>query len=190
MRIIAGAAKGRRLRSPSGLGTRPMTERVREAVFSSIAPTVPGAAVLDLYAGTGSLGLEALSRGADRAVFVERDRAALRALRTNVEAMNLGGEVVAGDVAAYLASARADDPPTGHGRFSLAFVDPPYGLGEERLEMNLAAAARLLIPGGVLVLHRRQGESRPETPGLELTRSRAYGTARIRSYRRIPGDSG
>ena len=167
-----------------------MTERVREAVFSSIAADVPGAAVLDLYAGTGSLGLEALSRGADRAVFVERDRAALRALRTNVKTMNLGGEVVPGDVGAYLASAGAHDPPSPHGRFSLVFVDPPYELGAARLEANLAAAARLLPPGGVLVLHRRRGEPRPDTPGLELTRSRDYGTARIRSYRRIRGDSG
>lgn len=167
-----------------------MTERVREAVFSSIASAVPGAGVLDLYAGTGSLGLEALSRGADRAVFVERDRAALRALRANVETVNLGGEVIAGEVDGYLASVATHEPAVPYGRFSLVFVDPPYKLPRARLEANLAAAARLLPPGGVLVLHRRKGEPRPETPGLELTRSRAYGTARIRSYRRVRGDSG
>ena len=187
MRIIAGVAKGRRLRTPAGWGTRPMTERVREAVFSSIAPAVPGAGVLDLYAGTGSLGLEALSRGADRAVFVERDRAALRALRANVETVNLGGKVVAGGVGGYLASAAAREPSV---RFSLVFVDPPYELKPARLGANLAAVARLMPPGGVLVLHRRRGEPPPDTPGLELTRSRAYGTACIRSYHRIRGDSG
>lgn len=187
MRIIAGAAKGRRLRTPSGSGTRPMTERVREAVFSSIAPAVPGSEVLDLYAGTGSLGLEALSRGASGAVFVERDRAALRALRANVETVDLGGEVIAGRVGGFLASATAHEQPV---RFSLVFVDPPYDLPPARLQANVAAAALLLRPGGVLVLHRRRGEPRPEVPGLELTRSRAYGTACVRSYRRVRVDSG
>ena len=81
MRIIAGVAKGRRLRGPSGQGTRPMTDRVREAIFSSLGPKVDDSRVLDLYAGSGSLGLEALSRGATKAVFVERDGAALAARR-------------------------------------------------------------------------------------------------------------
>ena len=91
MRVIAGVAKGRRLRAPAGLATRPMTDRAREAVFSAIAASIPGARVLDLYAGTGSLGLEALSRGAASATFVERDRSAVTALQVNVGMVGLGG---------------------------------------------------------------------------------------------------
>ena len=186
MRIIAGVAKGRILKAPSGSGTRPMTGRVREAVFSSIAPTLPGADVLDLYAGTGSLGLEALSRGAATAVFVERDRAALRALRANVGALGLGGEVLAGGVEDYLTSATAGHPGAPSVRFTLVFLDPPYELPITRVEQQLAEAALLLDDLGSLVLHRRLGERRPEAPGLRLTRMRTYGTARIWRYQQDP----
>ena len=190
MRIIAGIAKGRTLKAPPGSGTRPMTGRAREAVFSSIAATIPAADVLDLYAGTGSLGLEALSRGAATAVFVERDRAALRALRANIGAVALGGEVVAGGVEGYLASL-ADGRPGGPSvRFTLVFVDPPYELPITGVEEQLTAAARLLAHQGSLVLHRRSGERRPEAAGLRLARTRAYGTARIWLYQRIRTGSG
>ncbi|MYB43498.1 MAG: 16S rRNA (guanine(966)-N(2))-methyltransferase RsmD [Acidimicrobiia bacterium] len=190
MRIIAGIAKGRILKAPPGSGTRPMTGRAREAVFSSIAAALPGADVLDLYAGTGSLGLEALSRGAATAVFVERDRAALRALRANVGALGLGGEVVARSVDGYLASATADHPSGPSVRFTLVFVDPPYELPITGVEQQLAAAARLLGHRGSLVLHRRLGEHRPEAPGLRLVRTRTYGTARIWRYEKIRPGSG
>lgn len=190
MRIVAGIAKGRKLKAPPGSGTRPMTGRAREAVFSSVAATIPAADVLDLYAGTGSLGLEALSRGAATAVFVERDRAALRALRANIEAVALGGEVVAGGVEGYLASL-ADVRPGGPSvRFTLVFVDPPYELPITRVEQQLGAAARLLGDQGLLVLHRRQGERRPEAPGLRPVRTHSYGTARIWRYERIQTGSG
>ena len=190
MRIIAGAAKGRVLKTPSGTGTRPMTGRAREAVFSSIASSIPGADVLDLYAGTGSLGLEALSRGAATAVFVERDRAALRALRANIGAVGLGGEVVARGVDGYLTSATAGHPGGRSVRFALVFVDPPYELATTRVEQQLAAAARLLCSRGLLVLHRQVGEPRPEARGLRPARTYTYGTARIWRYEQIRTDSG
>ncbi|MXY77482.1 MAG: 16S rRNA (guanine(966)-N(2))-methyltransferase RsmD [Acidimicrobiia bacterium] len=190
MRIIAGVAKGRILKAPSGSGTRPMTGRAREAVFSSIASAIPGAHVLDLYAGTGSLGLEALSRGAATAVFVERDRAALRALRANIGALGLGGEVVAGRVGDYLTSATARHPNGPPARFTLVFVDPPYELPITRVEEQLAAAARLLRDRGSLVLHRRLGERPPQTVGLRLARTHAYGTARIWRYQQVRPVSG
>ncbi|MDH5372871.1 MAG: 16S rRNA (guanine(966)-N(2))-methyltransferase RsmD, partial [Acidimicrobiia bacterium] len=120
MRIIAGHAKGRRLRSPHGLATRPMMDRVREALFSSLGARIPGSRVLDLYAGSGSLGLEALSRGAESSVFVEQGRAALDALRENVEMIGLDGVVVAVDVASFLRSTPE--------QFDVVFVDPPYAL--------------------------------------------------------------
>ncbi len=167
-----------------------MTGRAREAIFSSIAATVPGADVLDLYAGTGSLGLEALSRGAATAVFVERDRAALLTLRANIGAVALGGEVVAGGVGGYLASLAAGGPGGQSVRFTLVFVDPPYELPITRVEEQLAAAARFLDHGGSLVLHRRLGERRPEAAGLRPARTRTYGTARIWLYQRIRPGSG
>ena len=117
MRIIGGVARSRRLVSPPGDATRPMTDRMRESLFSSIGVRLRGAAVLDLYAGSGSLGLEALSRGAKTATFVEKDPKALTALRANLATVGLGGDVVATDVDRYVDGC-AD-------RFDLAFVDPP-----------------------------------------------------------------
>lgn len=172
MRIIAGASKGRRLRSPKGPGTRPMMDRVREAVFSSLGATVVDADVLDLYAGSGSLGLEALSRGAASAVFIESARPALEALRANVEAVGLGGRVVAADVPTWLAA--------NEDTFDLAFVDPPYELPLPSVEHLLGMLVERLAEGGVAVLHRRAGTGDPHPPpGLDLEARRRYGTAEI-----------
>jgi len=171
MRVIAGIAKGRRLLAPRGEGTRPMMDRAREGLFSSLGGAVAGSRVLDLYAGTGSLGLEALSRGAADAVFVERGRAALAALRENVAAVGLGGEVVAGDVEAYLERAA--------GRFDLVFVDPPYALPLASVERDLGRLVRLLAAGGTVVLHRRAGEGLGLLPGLTVIDRRRYGDTEI-----------
>ncbi|MCY3539058.1 MAG: 16S rRNA (guanine(966)-N(2))-methyltransferase RsmD [Acidimicrobiia bacterium] len=182
MRIIAGLAGGRTLRAPSGLRTRPMTDRARQALFSSMGSDFRGVRVLDLYAGTGSLGLEALSRGAAGAVFVEQDSAALEALRHNITALGIGGEVWAGEVAEYLVSARKKNPDL---RFELIFVDPPYEMEIESVCKNLAAASDLLTSDGRLVLHRRLGESPPRVEGLKSDRTQTIGTARIRRYRKV-----
>jgi 16S rRNA (guanine966-N2)-methyltransferase len=171
MRIIAGLAKGRRLLAPRDGGTRPMTDRAREGLFSSLGGRVAEARVLDLYAGTGSLGLEALSRGARSAVFVERGRAALTALRANVAAAGLGGRVVAGDVGEYLG--RAEGP------FDLVFVDPPYALPLGSVEQVLGGLVRLLAEDGTAVLHRRAGEGLTPPPGLGVADRRRYGDSEI-----------
>lgn len=172
MRIITGIAKGRRLLGPDGSATRPPTDRMREAVFSSLGSAVVDAVVLDLYAGTGSFGLEALSRGASAATFVERDRAALRALRANIEAVGLGGRVVAADVEVALAS--------DTGSYGLVFVDPPYRLASSAVKGVLAAVSELLSDGATILLHRRRDEVEAATPGtLALTRRRRYGGAEI-----------
>jgi 16S rRNA (guanine966-N2)-methyltransferase len=171
MRVIAGAAKGRRLAAPRHGGTRPMTDRAREGVFSSLGASVPGARVLDLYAGSGSLGLEALSRGAAGAVFVERSRGALPALRANLAAVGLGGEVVATDVDEYLGRAA--------GPFDLVFVDPPYALPLASVRQALGRLVPLLAAGGIVVLHRRAGEEPVHTPGLAETDRRRYGDSEI-----------
>ena len=170
MRVIAGLAKGRPLRAP-GEGTRPMMDRVREALFSSLGPRVAEAAVLDLYAGSGSIGLEALSRGAERVVFVERGRRALAALRRNLEAVGLGGEVVAGDVGSYLEGCTDT--------FDLVFVDPPYDRPLASVEEVLGRVVTLLRAGGVVVVHRRAGSGAPEVPGLEVVDRRRYGDTEI-----------
>lgn len=171
MRIIAGTARGRRLRSLGG-STRPMMDRAREGLFSSLGVAVAGSQVLDLYAGTGSLGLEALSRGAESAVFVERDRRALGVLRANVAAVGLGGTVVAAEVSAFL------ERPGG--RFDLAFVDPPYALSLASVASVLEALLPHLATGAVIVLHRRAGEDGPEPPdGVVVVDRRRYGDTEI-----------
>lgn len=175
MRIIAGTAKGRRLKGPPGLETRPPTDRLREAVFSSLGAAVAGSAVLDLFAGSGSFGLESLSRGAASATFVERHRRALAALRHNIEAVGLGGTVIASDVRAALGREQ--------GRFDLVFVDPPYAIEQRELEDVLAALAPILTDGAIVLVHRRRGAAAPETPGtLALADRRRYGDAEIWRY--------
>jgi 16S rRNA (guanine966-N2)-methyltransferase len=171
--VIAGRAKGRRLKAP-GEGTRPMMDRVREALFSSLGPRVTGAEVLDLYAGSGSIGLEALSRGAGRVVFVEKGRRALGVLRDNLEAVGLGGEIVAGDVVAYLESSPD--------RFDLVFVDPPYDHPLASVEEVLRKLSSRLRVGGVVVVHRRAESGIPEVPGLSLEDCRRYGSTEITRF--------
>ncbi len=168
MRVIAGAAKGRRLVGPKGDATRPLTDRAKEALFSSLGAVVVGARVLDLYAGSGALALEALSRGAAAAVLVERDHRALAALRRNVAAVGLGGEVVASDVEQFLGRPR--------GPFTLAFVDPPYALSLASLADVLRLLDTCLGPGATTVVHRRSGQPAPEVPdGWEPTAQHRYG---------------
>lgn len=172
MRVISGTAKGQRLAAPKGLETRPLTDRAKEALFSSLGAAVSGARVLDLFAGSGSLGIEALSRGAYSAVFVERHRKALGALRRNLAATGLPGQVVADDVERFLSRAE--------GTFDLAFVDPPYALSLASVQEILTALAPLLAVGAQVVVHRRAGEAAPTPPeSLRLTDRRRYGDSEL-----------
>ena len=142
VRVVAGTAKGRRLAVPSGRGLRPTTDRVREAVFSALESRggVEGLAAVDLFAGSGALGIEALSRGAASVTFVEADPAAARTVRANLEATGLpGGRVVQADVLTFLGSRLGDEA------FDLAFADPPYSFSEwPRLLEVLNAATAVL----------------------------------------------
>ena len=168
MRIIAGAAKGRNLSAPRH-GTRPMTGRARESIFSILSERLPGAIVLDLFAGSGSLGLESLSRGASDAVFVEVGRVAARILRENVERVDLGGSVLEQDVSRFLRSEV--------GRYDLIFVDPPYGDDDEQVRSVLELLDAVLAADGVVVLHR-QARSFVELPDfLRTIDQRRYGDA-------------
>jgi 16S rRNA (guanine966-N2)-methyltransferase len=172
VRVIAGAAKGRRLKSPPGDATRPMMDRVKEAIFSSLGAAVHGTRVLDLYAGSGSLGLEALSRGADSATFVEWRRDVARVLRENIEMIGLGGVVIAEKVEDHL---KKPGIPV-----DLAFVDPPYDLALPSVEQVLGLLTRRLADGAIVVLHRRVGTGEPALPpGVEATGRRRYGDAEV-----------
>ena len=181
MRIVAGAWRGRTLSAPAGTVTRPTADRVRQALFDSLmhAPwagraSLEGAVVLDVFAGTGAMGLEALSRGAARAVFVEQDRAALAALRANIAACR------ADDRCAVLAM-DAMRVPMGEAA-TLVFLDPPYGKGLVPLAMDrLRAAGR--IAGGTLVVAET---GRDEPPlAVEALAERTHGAARITVWRQI-----
>lgn len=181
MRVIAGEARGRKLRAPDSKGTRPATDRVREAVFSSIGSWVVDAVVGDLYAGSGSFGLEALSRGASSAVFVENGRKALQALRRNVAAVGLGGTVIEGSVPDYLARANH--------RFHLVFMDPPWDQPASRMEEELAALDRLLFPGAEVVVSRRHDDRVPDPPETwRVAAEKRYGDTRIVRYEKVDDD--
>lgn len=154
MRVIAGSARGVRL-GPVPAGVRPVSDRAREGIFSSLGEAVPGARVLDLFAGTGAMAIEALSRGADRATIVDRDRAALRAIADNLERTRLGDRatVHAGDVARFVRGGAGDG-------FDLLFLDPPYDLGSEVLSSLLAEVLRSLAASQAsVVVTRRQKSS-------------------------------
>ena len=179
VRIIAGAARGRPLRVPGGEGTRPTADRVKEALFSSLQPRLPGARVLDLYAGSGALGLEALSRGAASLTAVESHPAALASLRHNVDVVGLPGvEVVASDVRRAL----RDDLPGAP--FDLALLDPPYRTATDELTEVLAALADQLAPGATVVVERpaRAGEV-VWPPDLLTEGSRRYGDTAVHRAR-------
>jgi 16S rRNA (guanine966-N2)-methyltransferase len=167
MRIIAGSHKGRRIVAPKGSETRPTSDFVREAAFNLVGP-VDGAAVLDLYAGSGALGLEALSRGAERAVFVDSSRDACRTIGANLEKLALRATVLCQDAERALAGDR--------GAYDLILADPPYTFtAYERLAPQLA---RLLAPDGVAVV-QTPAALEPGLPGLATRTSRKYGSARL-----------
>lgn len=164
MRIIGGTDRGRRLTAPRGLRTRPTAERVREALFDILGSRVAGAHVLDLFAGTGAVGLEALSRGARRAVFVERDREALRALRANLAVLGISREqarVVAGDVLAVLPALAASEAA-----FDVVFLDPPYANAPTPRVLEALAAGPLLRPGTEVIVQHFAKTALPSVPGL------------------------
>ncbi|MGZ6825900.1 MAG: 16S rRNA (guanine(966)-N(2))-methyltransferase RsmD [Mycobacteriales bacterium] len=170
-RIIAGSAGGRRLVVPPGSTTRPTADRAREGLFSSLQSLtdLDGAAVLDLYAGSGALGLEALSRGAARATLVEDDPRALAAIRANAEALGLAATVVDADVEAFLAG-----PPSP---YDVVVLDPPYDVDVDPV---LAALVPWLAPDGVVACERRTRGPAPAVPaGLLPERSRRYGEATL-----------
>ena len=178
MRVIAGSLGGRRLRAPRGAHTRPTADRVKEALFAMLEP-VAGARVLDLYAGTGALGIEALSRGAVSAVFVESDGRALAVLRANLAAFGLlpgSAEVRGSEALIALRSARERGET-----YDLIFIDPPYEKAPQLGQALSASVPPLLAPGGRVVLE--SDRRAPLALGMPPLRERRYGDTLITIHR-------
>ena len=174
MRVVAGEYGGRRLKAPAGLETRPTSDRVREALFS-ILGSVAGLRVADLYAGSGALGIEALSRGAASAVFVESRRAAATLIEENLATLGAQrGEVVRRDVLAWLRAA-------GERKFDLVFLDPPYDAAARIAQPLAELLPRVAAPQALIVTE--SSKRNPLTLDLPLAEERTYGDTRIAIYR-------
>jgi len=175
MRVVGGRLGGRRLVAPSGRATRPTPERVREALFS-ILGSVQGARVLDLFAGSGALGIEALSRGAASATLVDSSAAAVSAIRRNLESLGLDAEVRRQRTAAYLQGAREDER-----QYDLVFLDPPYRLAAA-LGLEHSAALEPVLAPAARVVAESDRRAPLELTTLTLTDERRYGDTLIRIY--------
>jgi 16S rRNA (guanine966-N2)-methyltransferase len=192
MRIIAGEHRGRHLLAPETDRTRPITDRVKQSVFDILSPMIEGAAVFDCFAGTGSMGLECLSRGARKATFFEMERSAIKLLNTNIAALKVGGKstVIQGDLFAWFRNDRK-----GAQKVELIFLDPPYRLlREQAAELQSLAAVvadRELADGGTVVF-RHAAEDRLEFARLVAFDRREYGgmVVEFLSRQNIAGGAG
>ena len=185
LRVVAGVQKGRRLKQPVGPGLRPTSARVKEALFSIISERLSNAQVLDLYAGTGALGLEALSRGAREVVFVENQESSINVLRENIQHCSLSecSTIVAEDVETFLIT-----PPSPHDTttFDLVFVDPPYEISNlEPLLSKLDATQRVTRSGFVVVEHFKKTLLPLQTGQLQQWRQSRYGDTMLSFYQLI-----
>lgn len=186
MRVIAGTLRRRLLEAPAGLATRPTSDRLRETLFNVLAPRIEGARVLDLYAGSGAVGIEAVSRGAAKVFLVERAAPALKALRANLENLGLRGNVrvEAGNVAAFLRRTRSQNSTM---QFDVVFLDPPYDATEEyALALGLLGgeATHLLAGDAVVVAEHRRKEKLENAYGtLSKSRLLEQGDAALSFYK-------
>ena len=179
MRVITGSARGRRLHTLEGTDVRPTTDKVKEALFSIVQFELEGRRVLDLFAGSGQLGIEALSRGADSCVFVDASKKAIEVVRQNLAATNLArlGSVIHGDALRYLQTSRDC--------FDVAFLDPPYGTGV--LQQALALLPRVMRESGVIVAEAPKDEALPAQVGeSEVFRTYQYSKVSLTVYRVPP----
>jgi 16S rRNA (guanine966-N2)-methyltransferase len=174
MRVVAGLYRGRPLKAPPGRDTRPTADRVREALFSILGP-IDGLDVLDLYAGSGALGIEALSRGAASATFVESDRRAAEAIRGNLETLGASGDVVVSEAAAWLRT------EAGRATFGLVLIDPPYDSAAALGAMMSELLPPTLAPGALIVTE--SDKRNPLILDLPLADERTYGDTRIAIHR-------
>ena len=188
MRIVAGSLKGRSIVTPEGQGTRPTSDRARQAVFNVLehaawAEPLQGMRVMDLYAGSGALGFEAISRGAAFALFVETDDEARGAIRENADAYQVMGRTRVHRRSAIDLGSR---PRSDGEAFDLAFLDPPYRKGLGELTLQRLLEGQWLQPGAVVVFERGSDEPEIDTPGYERLDARDYGAARVLFLRVLP----
>ena len=193
MRIVSGLYRGRPLVAPPGAATRPTSDRAREAIFNVLAhaawsPGLEGVRVIDLFAGSGALGLEALSRGAAFCLFVETDAAARGAIRDNTETLGARGELFGRTRIHRRDATDLGARPGGDGQpFDLAFLDPPYALGLGERALAELARGGWLADDAIVVFERGVDEPDPEVPGFEVLDARSYGAARVHFLRALPG---
>lgn len=173
MRIISGCRKGHRLKAPEGLHTRPTTDRVKESIFNLIQFHLPAVCVLDLFSGSGALGIEALSRGAERAVFVDNDRRATALIQENLESTGLASAaiVLKDDALRYLDTCKES--------FDLIFMDPPYNKGWISPVLEKLHLDHLLLPGGILVLETEAGGETVPEQYFKVLKTAKYGKTKI-----------
>ena len=179
MRVITGTARGRKLKSLEGLETRPTTDRVKEGIFNIIQFDLEGRRVLDLFAGTGQMGIEALSRGASGAVFVDQRRDAATLVRDNLKTTNMSdrARVVCGDALAFLASARE--------KFDIIFIDPPYAAKLWDNALDAVSRFDILSNHGIIVCESPMEQEMPEmAPPYYLHRTYRYGRIKVTTYHR------
>ncbi len=181
MRVVAGELKGRRLTAPRGRGTRPTADVVKVACLDALAPRLPGARFLDLFAGSGAVGIEALSRGASECVFVEQDRAAVAALRENLRRLGVAGRarIVVRDALAALETLKREGAP-----FRVVFLDPPYGDSLAADTLSVLADGVLLVPEGVAVVQHFTKAPVPDRVGsLIAFKRRRFGETTLTFFR-------
>jgi 16S rRNA (guanine966-N2)-methyltransferase len=178
-RVVAGSAGGLRLDSPKQVGLRPTQDRIKQVIFSSLGDLVPGSSVLDLYAGTGSLGIEALSRGAARATFVEQDRSCVDCIQANLTKCHLAGSILQWEVLEYLNKAKSRT-------FQLIFADPPYEKIKSSLDAHplLRAVRPWLESGGIFVWEHYSRQVIIDPEGWEVARHRDYGETGVTFLKR------
>ncbi|MBQ7438076.1 MAG: 16S rRNA (guanine(966)-N(2))-methyltransferase RsmD [Oscillospiraceae bacterium] len=174
MRVITGIAGGRKLKSPEGEAVRPTTDQVKQAIFNILQFDLEGRRVLDLFGGTGQLGIEALSRGAREAVFTDSSRTSVQLIRENLKRCGLEGKVLQTDALSYLARGE---------KFDVIFIDPPYDSGLYQAVLERINAVDNLTEGGIIVCEARAATELPElAPPYRKLRERRYGTVKICLY--------
>lgn len=181
MRVVSGSAKGILLDAPKGMTTRPTTDKAKEGVFSAIQCDISGARVLDVFSGSGGMGIEALSRGAHSCVFVDSDRNAVRCIKDNLARTRLEGKVLMKDAIAFLSASECE--------FDIIFSDPPYSKGFT--QKLIPKAERLLSDGGLLLCETDAAEPRPEPSGALIKRKEyVYGRVIITLFEKMENKEG
>jgi len=174
MRVITGTARGRRLKTPEGMDIRPTTDNVKESVFNILQFDIEGRRVLDLFAGTGQLGIECLSRGAREVVFIDQSRDAVKIVKDNLKACGFSAPVLQQDAISYLNSC---------GKFDLIFVDPPYDAGLYKTVLEKINSIDILSEGGIILCESRRETNMPEMQAPYFKRKEyRYGKVKLSLY--------